>query len=156
VSAIRLAALIVLLAPTIAFAGHAWAPDAWAQESGNPIDERVGGSFNAAESYQGPLDGSWTLVSATGQALLAFQLVDRPGGDGPLEGVWRDLRHPIVPGDIGFVDGLVRGPGTLSITLNPRPGTPAVTISLHTDPTGAWTGTMHENGADAPVRLRRG
>ena len=127
-----------------------------AQESGNPIDGRVGGSFNAAESYQGPLDGSWTLVSASGQALLAFQLVDRPGGQAPLEGVWRDLRHPVVPGDIGFIDGLSRGPGSLSITLNPTAGAAAVNITLHADPTGAWTGTMRENGADAPVRLRRG
>ena len=58
---------VALLAPTLVFA-----PCAWAQEPGNPIDARVGGSFNAAESYQGPLDGSWTLVSVTGQALLAF------------------------------------------------------------------------------------
>jgi hypothetical protein len=125
-------------------------------ESGNPVDERVGGSFNAAQSFQGPLDGSWTLVSDSGKALLAFQLVDKPGGQGPLEGVWRDLRRPPAPGDIGFVDNLIRGPGTLSITLNPTSGQPAVTISLHSDPTGAWSGVMRENGADAPVKLRRG
>ena len=132
-------------------------PQAWAQgESGNPVDQRVGESFNAAQSYQGPLDGSWTLVSDSGKALLAFQLVDKPGGQGPLEGVWRDLRRPSAPGDIGFVDNLIRGPGTLSITLNPTPGQPAVIISLHADPTGAWSGVMRENGADAPVKLRRG
>jgi hypothetical protein len=151
VSAVRAVLLIALLAPTFALS-----PRAWAQEPGNPIDARVGGSFNAAESYQGPLDGSWTLVSATGQAILAFELVDRPGGEGPVEGVWRDLRHPTVPGDIGFVDSLIRQPGALTITLNAAPGAPALTITLHTDPTGAWTGVMHENGADAPVKLRRG
>jgi hypothetical protein len=151
VSAMRLALLIGLLAPTLSFV-----VEAWAQEPGNPIDARVGGSFNAAESYQGPLDGSWTLVSASGQALLAFELVDRPGGQGPLEGVWRDLRHPVVPGDIGFIDILAREPGSLTITLNSTPGAPAVTITLHTDPTGGWSGVMRENGADAPVKLRRG
>ena len=145
-SALRAALLALLLAPGVALA----------QDPGNPIDARVSGSFDAAESYQGPLDGSWTLVSATGQALLAFQLVDRPGGQGPLEGVWRDLRRPTVPGDIGFIDGIVRGQGALSITLNATQSSPAVTIILHTDPTGAWTGTMRENGADAPVKLRRG
>lgn len=150
-SAVRPTLLAGLLAPTLAFA-----PESWAQESGNPIDARVGGSFNAAESYQGPLDGSWTLVSASGQALLAFQLVDRPGGQSPLEGVWRDLRHPIVPGDIGFIDDLQRGPGMLAMTLNATPGEAAKTITLHTDPTGGWSGTMRENGADAPVKLRRG
>jgi nitrogen fixation protein FixH len=133
------------------------APQAWAQgEAGNPTDERVSESFNAAQSYQGPLDGSWTLVTASGRALMAFQLVDKPGGQGPLEGVWRDLRRPAAPGDIGFVDALIRGPGTLSITLNATPGSQAVTISLHADPSGAWSGVMHENGADAPVKLRRG
>jgi len=142
----RIALLIALMAPTLALA----------QDAGNPIDERVGSSFNAAESYQGPLDGSWTLVSSSGQALLAFELVDKPGGQSPLEGVWRDLRRPATPGDIGFVDALIRGPGALSITLNPTAGSAAVTISLHTDPTGAWSGTMRENGADAPVKLRRG
>jgi hypothetical protein len=76
-TASRAAALVLLFAPG----------GVWAQEPGNPVDARVGGSFNAAESYQGPLDGSWTLVSASGQALLAFQLVDRPGGQAPLEGV---------------------------------------------------------------------
>jgi hypothetical protein len=145
-NAVRSALLIGLLAPNLALA----------QEPGNPIDARVGGSFNAAESYQGPLDGSWTLVSATGTALLAFELVDRPGGQGPLEGVWRDLRHPVVPGDIGFIDGLAREPGSLTITLGAAPGASAVTITLHTDPTGGWSGTMRENGADAPVKLRRG
>ena len=144
-SVLRAGLLALLLAPGLALA----------QDPGNPIDARVGGSFNAAESYQGPLDGSWTLVSASGQALLAFQLVDRPGGQLPLEGVWRDLRRPAVPGDIGFIDGLARGPGALTITLNASQSSPAVTITLHTDPTGAWTGTMRENGADAPVKLRR-
>ncbi|MEJ0067197.1 MAG: hypothetical protein WDM85_18790 [Caulobacteraceae bacterium] len=143
-NAARPVLLIALLAPNLALA----------QEPGNPVDARVGGSFNAAESFQGPLDGAWTLVSASGKPLLAFQLVDRPGGQGPLEGVWRDLRHPAVPGDIGFIDGLARGAGTLAITLNPRAAT--VTISLHADPTGGWTGSMRENGSDAPVRLRRG
>jgi hypothetical protein len=145
-SAAPAAALLLLLAPGVALA----------QDAGNPVDARVGGSFNAAESYQGPLDGSWTLVSASGQALLAFQLVDRPGGEAPLEGVWRDLRHPVVPGDIGFIDGLVRGPGSLAITLNAKPGSPATTITLHIDPAGGWSGVMRENGADASVKLRRG
>jgi hypothetical protein len=146
------ARLALLAALTVSSSTQAWAQN----ESGNPVDQRVGESFNAAQSYQGPLDGSWTLVSDSGRALLAFQLVDKPGGQGPLEGVWRDLRRPPAPGDIGFVDNLIRGPGTLSITLNPTPGQPAVTISLHADPTGTWSGVMRENGAEAPVKLRRG
>jgi hypothetical protein len=146
-SPLRHAWLICLLTPTLAYAQG---------EPGNPVDVRVGSSFNAAESLQGPLDGSWTLVSAAGQPIYAFQLVDRPGGQGPLEGVWRDLRRPVTPGDIGFIDSLIRGPDTLSITLNAARGAPAVTITLHTGPDGAWSGTMRGNGAEAAVTLRRG
>ncbi len=143
----RLALLAALAAPTFAFA----------QDSGNPVDARVGESYNAAESYQGPLDGSWTLVSATsGQAILAFQLVDKVGGREPLEGVWRDLRRPAVPGDIGFIDSLARGPGSLVITLNTAAQTPAVSITLSAGPDGAWSGVMRENGVAAAVKLRRG
>jgi hypothetical protein len=140
------------LAPMMACASLAMAQG----EPGNPVDARVGSSFNAAESFQGPLDGSWTLVSAAGQPIYALQLVDKPGGHDPLEGVWRDLRRPVTPGDIGFIDSLIRGPDTLSISLNATPGAPAVTITLHTGPDGAWSGSMRENGADAPVKLRRG
>ena len=151
-SLLRAARLICALAPILAYS-----PLASAQaETDNPIDARVGSSFNAAESFQGPLDGSWTLVSATGQPIYAFQLVDKPGGHDPLEGVWRDLRHPATPGDIGFIDSLVRATATLSITVNATPGAPAVTIILHAGPYGSWSGTMRENGAEAAVKLRRG
>jgi hypothetical protein len=136
-------------------AGLAAATAAWAQEPGNPIDARVRSSSAAAQSYQGPLDGSWTLVSGEGHAILAFQLVDKPGGQSPLEGVWRDLRRPVVPGDIGFVDALVRSPGGLAITINATPGAPTLSITLHADPTGGWAGVMHENGADVAVKMRR-
>jgi hypothetical protein len=126
-------------------------------EAFNPVDARVGASFNAAESLQGPLDGSWTLVSASGQAIFAFQLVDRPGGHDPVEGVWRDLRRPATPGDIGFIDRLIRAPDGLSIQLDATPGQPTVAVTLRLDPTtGAWSGTMRENGVEAPVKLRRG
>jgi hypothetical protein len=149
---VRAARLICALAPVLAYA-----PQASAQaETGNPVDARVASSFSAAESFQGPLDGSWTLVSASGQPIYAFQLVDKPGGHDPLEGVWRDLRHPATPGDIGFIDSVVRAPETLSITFNAASGAPAVTVTLRAGPDGAWSGTMRENGAEAPVKLRRG
>ena len=151
-SLVRVALMICALTPLLAYARLAGAQP----ETGNPVDARVGSSFNAAESFQGPLDGSWTLVSASGQPIYAFQLVDKPGGHDPLEGVWRDLRHPATPGDIGFVDSLVRTPDGLEITLNARLGAPMVSITLHAAPDGAWSGTMRENGAGAPVKLRRG
>ena len=128
---------------------------ALAQPSDDPVGARIQDSALAAQSYQGPLDGSWTLVSAAGQAILAFQLVDKVGGAGPLEGVWRDLRRPAGPGDIRFIDAIVRGPSTVTITLNAAPGSPPVAIALQSGTGGGWSGTMSENGASTPVRLRR-
>lgn len=125
--------------------------------SDNVIDARIRSSAAAAESYQGPLDGTWTLVAASGgQALYAFQLVDKPGGQSPLEGVWRDLRRPAMPGDVGFIDSLVRGPQSLAIAFVAKPGDPAVTIQLTSDAAGFWSGDLHEGGADTPVRMKRG
>jgi hypothetical protein len=140
-----LVALVAVLAPLGAFA----------QSEPDSVGARIQDSALAAQSYQGPLDGAWTLVSTSGQAILAFQLVDKVGGAAPLEGVWRDLRRPATPGDIHFVDAIVRGPTSLTITLNASPGSPPLAIALQSGPDGGWSGTMNENGAATPVRLRR-
>ena len=139
--------LVLTLAALAPLAGQA-------QPAGDSVGDRIRASEQAAESYQGPLDGPWTLVSATGQAIFAFQLVDRVGGAEPLEGVWRDLRKPTTPGDIHFIDAIIRRPTGLVITLNAAPGSPLVTITLQSE-AGGWRGVMRENGVDAPVRLRR-
>jgi hypothetical protein len=144
-------ALVVLLLAAPA------AASAQQNESDNVIDARVRSSAAAAESYQGPLDGTWTLVAASGgQALYVFQLVDKPGGQSPVEGVWRDLRRPAMPGDIGLIDSLVRGPQSLAIAFVAKPGDPAVTIQLTSDAAGFWSGDLKEGGADIPVRMKRG
>jgi hypothetical protein len=122
----------------------------------NAIDARIRASANAAESLQGPLDGTWTLVSASGQAIYVFQLVDKPGGRDPLEGCWRDLRRPPMPGDIGMIDSLFRAADVLTINFSAKPGDPPVTIRLNLGADGAWSGSLHEGGGDMPVRLRRG
>jgi hypothetical protein len=123
--------------------------------SDNAIDDRIRASAAAAESFQGPLDGAWTLVSTTGQALYAFEIVDRPGGRDPLEGAWRDLRHPGPTGE-GFVDAITRGPDGLIISFSANPGDPQVTIKLNTGADGAWSGDLKDAAGDTPVRLRRG
>jgi hypothetical protein len=141
----------------LAFCALALAPAlAAAQgESDNVIDDRIRSSAQAAESFQGPLDGAWTLVSADGKPLYAFQLVDKPGGQGPLEGVWRDLRRPSMPGDIGLIDALDRGPQTLSISFIAKPGDPRVAIELKSHADGDWSGDLLEHGMLTPVQLRR-
>jgi hypothetical protein len=120
------------------------------------IDARIRASAEAAESLQGPLDGAWTLVSAAGGAIFAFQIVDRPGGQGPLEGVWRDLRRAPTPGDIGVIATLTRGSDTLTIGFVAKPGQPAIDIELKSSADGQWTGELREAGASTAVSLRRG
>lgn len=119
------------------------------------MDARIRASAEAAESLQGPLDGTWTLV-AGGRAIFAFQLVDKPGGRDPLEGVWRDLRRPASPGDIGVIDTLSRGRDTLTIGFVARAGQAPVTIELKSGADGGWAGELREGAAVTPVSLRRG
>ncbi len=140
----------------LVLAAVAAAPAIGLAQGDNMVDERIRASADAAERYQGPLDGAWTLVSTMGEKLYAFQLVDKPGGQSPLEGVWRDLRHPATAGDIGMIDTLTRGPGSLSLGFVARPGDPPVTIDLKSDAAGFWYGDLRQGGADLQVRMRRG
>jgi hypothetical protein len=123
-------------------------------ESDNAIDARIRASAEAAESLQGPLDGGWTLVSTAGTPLYGFELVDKPGGQAPLEGVWRDLRKVQGPGDINFIDSVTRGVDTLSISFFAKPGDPAVTVDLK-NAAGGWTGQLREGSVTTDVKLRR-
>jgi hypothetical protein len=123
--------------------------------SDSAVDDRIRQSAAAAEALQGPLDGAWTLVSAAGAPLYDLQLVDKPGGNGPIEGVWRDLRRPSTPGDIGLIDQVSRSPAALTITLDASPGQSVVMISLHPDPTGMWSGELREGASTTQVKLRR-
>ena len=117
-------------------------------------DERILSSAAAAESLQGPLDGGWTLVSGDGKVIYGFQFVDKPSGETP-EGVWRDLRRPNVPGDIGLIDTMQRGaPDSLTIRFVAAPGQGATTITLKLA-AGVWSGDMTEAGAVTKVALRR-
>jgi hypothetical protein len=124
-------------------------------EGDNIVDARIRASAEAAESLQGPLDGTWTLVSASGQGLYVFQLVDKPGGHDPLEGVWRDLRRPSVPGDIGMIDTLYRGDGLLRLSFSAKAGDPPVMVELKADADGGWSGQLREAGVTTQVKLRR-
>ena len=144
-AALVLAALSLAPAPALAQASE-----------DNTVDARIRASADAAESYQGPLDGSWTLVTVTGQRLYAFELVDKPGGQSPLEGVWRDLRRPPAPGDIGMIDTLTRGAQSLTLGFAATPGAPPVTVELKSDAAGFWSGELKEGGADVQVRMKRG
>lgn len=139
-----------MIAAVALLAGQALAQG---EPSDSARDERILSSAAAAESLQGPLDGGWTLVSGDGKLIYAFQIVDKPSGETP-EGVWRDLRRPNVPGDIGLIDSVQRSPDTLTIRFVAAPGQGATTIALKLA-AGVWSGDMTEAGLVTKVALRR-
>jgi hypothetical protein len=143
----RRLALVLLALPTLA-AAQGYSDNVW--------DARVRASAEAAQGYQGALDGGWILTDAAGKPIYDFQLVERAGGREGLEGVFRDLRRPAVPGDIGFIDSLDHSGGLLSLGFRAADGGPAVTVTLKSGADGAWTGDLHEGAAVIPVRLHRG
>jgi hypothetical protein len=114
-------------------------------------DSRIRSSFASAESFQGPLEGGWTL-SAEGQDLYALQLVDRRDR---LEGVWRDIRRKGSLNASGLVDDMQRQGGELTLRFTPSPGAPTTVATLHDRSGGQWTGELLENGARRAVTLRR-
>lgn len=121
----------------------------------NVWDARVRASAEAAQSYQGQLDGAWTLTDAAGRPLYDFELVEPAAADATLQGVFRDVRAAAVPGDIGFVDSLAHTGGLLTLAFHPTDGAAPVTISLKSQ-NGAWTGDLREGDAVTPVKLLRG
>jgi hypothetical protein len=113
-------------------------------------ESRIRSSIAAAQSFQGPLDGGWTLKSGT-EALYAMQLVDR--GAGALEGAWRDLRRQGAPGSSGFVDQIESQGPDLTLRFTTVSGAPAE-IVLHADAAG-WSGDLTEGAEHQVVQLRR-
>lgn len=113
-------------------------------------DARLRSSFASAESFQGPLEGGWTLSSAD-QALYALQLVDRRDR---LEGVWRDLRRRGAIDGSGLVEDMQRQGGQLTLRFRPQPGAESSVATLH-ESGGVWTGELAEGGRRRSVTLRR-
>jgi hypothetical protein len=114
-------------------------------------DARIRSSFASAESFQGPLEGGWTL-SAADQDLYALQLVDRRDR---LEGVWRDLRRRGALNGSGLVDDMQRQGAALVLRFTPTPGAETSVATLHDSGGGVWTGELAEAGRRRAVTLRR-
>jgi hypothetical protein len=114
-------------------------------------DARIRASFASAESFQGPLDGGWTL-SAGSQDLYALQLVDRRDR---LEGAWRDMRRKGAPNGSGLVDDMQRTGADLTLRFTPSAGAPSTVATLHDGGNGLWTGDLSEGGGKRAVVLRR-
>jgi len=154
-------AWLLALAPALATAQAATSPPAGPPAASSApdtedsdLDARIRASAEAAEALQGPLDGAWTLVTGDGRPLYAFEFVDKPGGLDPVEGVWRDLRRPPAPGDIGLIDTVTRGAGSLSLSFIAHAGDPPVVIDL-TNGSGRWVGRLREGPVLLAVMMRR-
>ena len=122
-------------------------PDAPPTVNDLAYESRLRASFASAQSFQGPLDGSWTLTAADGAALYALKLVDR--GSAPPEGAWRDLRRPGAPAASGFVEEIRRDAGSLTLRFGPAVATFTGGYG------GQWSGELQEGGQRRPATLRK-
>ncbi|UAL10600.1 hypothetical protein [Caulobacter segnis] len=111
---------------------------------------RVKGSVAAAQNLQGPLDGGWRITGADGVQLYALQIVDKAGGQGELEGAWRDLRRTGSVGSTGLVEELRRDGDDIVIRFSPKVGESSV-LTLRSAGDERWTGELAENGASVAV-----
>jgi hypothetical protein len=115
-------------------------------------DSRLKSSAAAAQSFQGPLDGGWTLAAQGAEDLYSLELVDRRDR---LEGAWRDLRRKGAPGASGLVEDIRRTGSGLTMRFSPAGEATAVSVSLHPAPGGGWAGDLTENGRTRAVVLHR-
>jgi len=123
-----------------------------------PPTARVGGriaaSAAAAQAWQGPLDGAWTLYGARGRAILSLQITD-PAGGGPLEGAWRAAGRG---GAAGFVEAITRRGDRLTIRIlgDGAAAGPDTVVTLRRRGAGLWSGWVAVGGARRPATLRAG
>jgi hypothetical protein len=114
-------------------------------------DTRIRSSFAAAESYQGPLDGGWTLAEDRSGDRFRFQIVERRDR---LEAVWRDLRAKDALTTSGLVEQIQRTGGGLSLSFLDGRG---ASIRLTLSPAGddRWRGELLQGEQKLAVTLRR-
>ena len=114
-------------------------------------DSRIRQSFAAAESYQGPLDGGWTLAEERTGDRYRFQIVERRDR---LEAVWRDLRAKDALTTSGLVDQIERTGATLTLSFLDGRGA-SVRLSLQPAGDDRWRGELALGDQRVPVTLRR-
>ena len=113
-------------------------------------DARRRAAFAAAEAFQGPLDGGWTLSAENEGAILDFRFVDRKDR---LEGVWRDRRRR-GPAASGLVESIGLRGDRLTLRFAAAPGAPDV-LTLTRAAGGGWTGELSEAGRTRAVWLSK-
>lgn len=110
-------------------------------------DARLRASAEAAEQFQGPLDGGWTLAAEGGGDLYVFELVDKQNH---VEGAWRDLRREGDPNGSGVLDVARRDASGMVLSFR-ESGQRRVNVTLAPD----LRGNLEQGGRRTPVTLRR-
>jgi hypothetical protein len=126
-------------------------PDGPASVRDLAYDARIRSSFAAAESYQGPLDGGWTLADDSRGERFRFQIVERRDR---LEAVWRDVRAKDALTTSGLVDQIQRSGGSLTLSFLDGRGA-AVRLTLRAEGDDRWRGELQQGNQKLPVTLRR-
>ncbi|HZZ33368.1 MAG TPA: hypothetical protein VFE10_15400 [Phenylobacterium sp.] len=113
-------------------------------------DARIRASSASAQSFQGPLDGGWTLAEPQGDS-YAFQIVDRRDR---LEAVWRNVRRAGSLNASGLVDAVQHQGGELTLRFTEN-SEPASVITLREGADGRWTGKLARGDRVIAVTMRR-
>eukprot|EP01041_Mallomonas_annulata_P025082 gene25082-46035_t len=107
-------------------------PDGPPTAADTAYDSRLRSSMASARAFQGPLDGSWTLVVGP-RELYRFQLADR---NGVVEGAWRDPTRPGALEASGYVDQIERASDGLTLRFGDQ------TVVLRFDAPGRFNGEL--------------
>lgn len=110
-------------------------------------DARLRQSAEAAEQFQGPMDGGWTLSGDDASDIYGFELVDKVN---QLDGAWRDLKRPGDPDGSGVLDVARHDANGVVFSFRPK-GQRPVNVTLAPD----LRGNMEQGGKRTPVTLRR-
>lgn len=110
-------------------------------------DARLRQSAEAAEQFQGPMDGGWTLAGEDANDIYGFELVDKVNR---LDGAWRDLSRKGDPDGSGVLDVARRDASGVVLSFRPK-GQRPVNVTLGPN----LQGNMEQGGKRTPVTLRR-
>ena len=117
-----------------------------------PPEVLIRQTYDAAQAQQGALDGAWRLADADGRLLYVFQLSD-PGGDGPVEGAWRNPSRLGAVDSSGFLGSVRKEGDRLEIRL--ARGLFPPTVMLRPNLAGGWNGELIHQGPRRPVVMSR-
>lgn len=118
-------------------------------------DRGVKSHYEAEQALMGPLDGVWTISTASGQNLYRV-IINEPGMNTPLEAAWRDLRKPRGPSASGTVDLCARDGQALSIEFQEDDRVKRTSLRLRRASDGEWRGELDDQGRRETVVMTKG